>query len=125
MDHSSQGNALRRVMVGTDRSKTAGHAVQWAAAFADRYGAELYVVQIIVPEHPATTEFGVAEKTKSAAAHEDLVRVVRPLAGHCYGRTVDRVDSVHQGVPDCMKSRAHVSRFTTRSLNVYHGPYSS
>ena len=30
---------VRRVMVGTDRSETADQAVQWAASFAERYGA--------------------------------------------------------------------------------------
>jgi len=81
MDKPSQGNAIRRVMVGTDRSKTADHAVQWAAEFAGRYGAELFVVQVIVPRHPATTEFGAAEQTRAAAANDELVNIVRQLAG--------------------------------------------
>jgi nucleotide-binding universal stress UspA family protein len=74
-------STIRRVMVGTDRSKTADHAVHWAAEFADRYGAELFVVQVIVPHHPATTEFGAAEHTRAAAANDELVNVVRQLAG--------------------------------------------
>ncbi|GKS62923.1 hypothetical protein YTPLAS72_02270 [Nitrospira sp.] len=81
MDNSFQGHAIRRVMVGTDRSKTADHAVEWAAEFADRFGAELFVVQVIVPNHPATTEFGAAEQTRAAAANQELVHVVRQLAG--------------------------------------------
>jgi ubiquinone biosynthesis protein len=50
-----------RVRVGTDRSETAEQAVRWAASFADRFDAELYVVQVIVREHPADTErrFGI------------------------------------------------------------------
>lgn len=68
-------------MVGTDRSKTADHAVRWAAEFAGRYGAELFVVQVIVPQHPATTEFGAAEQTRAAATNEELADVVRQLAG--------------------------------------------
>ncbi|WP_090672615.1 universal stress protein [Nitrosomonas nitrosa] len=47
--------AVRRVMVGTDRSETAEQAVQWAASFAERYGAELFVVQVVVPHNPAST----------------------------------------------------------------------
>ena len=43
---------VRRVMVGTDRSETATRAVGWAAAFADRYGAELHIVQIVIPTNP-------------------------------------------------------------------------
>ncbi|HWG96888.1 MAG TPA: bifunctional universal stress/protein kinase family protein, partial [Nitrospira sp.] len=68
-------------MVGTDRSKTADHAVQWAAEFADRYGAELFVVQVIVPQHPTTTEYGAAEQTRAAAANDELAHVVGRLAG--------------------------------------------
>jgi len=71
----------RRVMVGTDRSETAEQAVRWAASFADRFGAELYVVQVIVPEHPADTEHGAAERTQAAATADDLVRHARTIAG--------------------------------------------
>ncbi len=49
MDNSSQDTVIRRVMVGTDRSKTADDAVQWAAAFTDHFEAELFVVQGIMP----------------------------------------------------------------------------
>src|SRR6266550_7125711 len=41
--------AVGRVMVGTDRSQTASKAVGWAAAFAEAYGAELHLVQVVVP----------------------------------------------------------------------------
>jgi predicted unusual protein kinase regulating ubiquinone biosynthesis (AarF/ABC1/UbiB family)/nucleotide-binding universal stress UspA family protein len=78
---ASSNGEVRRVMVGTDRSVTAGRAVEWAAAFAARYDAELHVVQIVVPEHPADTEYGAAERTRAAAAAEDLDRYVDGLAG--------------------------------------------
>ena len=81
MNNLPHNSSIRRVMVGTDRSKTADHAVQWAAEFAGRYGAELFVVQVIVPHHPATTEFGAAEQTRAAAANDELANVVRQLAG--------------------------------------------
>lgn len=81
MNSVPHSSAIRRVMVGTDRSRTADHAVQWAAEFANRYGAELFVVQVIVPHHPATTEFGAAEHTRAAAANDELTTVVRQLAG--------------------------------------------
>ena len=68
-------------MVGTDRSKTAEQAVLWAAQFADRYGADLFVVQVIVPQHPSTTEFGTAEHTRAAAAKHELTDFVRQLVG--------------------------------------------
>lgn len=44
-----RGIPTRRVMVGTDRSETAERAVRWAASFADRVGADLHVVQVILP----------------------------------------------------------------------------
>ena len=72
-------------MVGTDRSQTADQAVRWAAEFANRYGAELFVVQIILPQHPSTTEFGAAEQTRVAAATHELTDLVRQLAG-AHGR---------------------------------------
>ena len=68
-------------MVGTDRSKTADQAVRWAAQFADRYGADLFVVQVILPQHPSTTEFGTAEHTQVAAAKHELADIVQQLVG--------------------------------------------
>ncbi|MCP9475692.1 MAG: AarF/UbiB family protein, partial [Nitrospira sp.] len=79
-------------MVGTDRSKTADHAVQWAAEFANRYGAELFVVQVIVPQQPTATEFGAAEQTRAEAAGDELTRIVTQLAGE-RGHALVAVDS--------------------------------
>lgn len=81
MDNQSCSNTIRRVMVGTDRSETADQAVHWAARFADRYDAELFVVQVEVPHNPATTEFGAAERTRAAAANTELGAFARQVAG--------------------------------------------
>jgi ubiquinone biosynthesis protein len=72
---------VRRVMVGTDRSKTADQAVVWAASFAERYGAELIVVQVVISQSPASTEHGAAERTRAAAAGEELAIYARQVAG--------------------------------------------
>ena len=72
---------VQRVMVGTDRSETATRAVEWAASFAERFGAELHVVQVIVPEHPADTEHGAAEATRAHSAADDLQNYTTQLAG--------------------------------------------
>jgi predicted unusual protein kinase regulating ubiquinone biosynthesis (AarF/ABC1/UbiB family)/nucleotide-binding universal stress UspA family protein len=72
---------VTRVMVGTDRSQTAERAVLWAAAFAERFDAELHVVQVVFPTNRATTEFGAAEATQAAAAADDLQHHVTALAG--------------------------------------------
>jgi ubiquinone biosynthesis protein len=80
---------VKRVMVGTDRSQTADRAVRWAAGFADRFEADLYVVQVILPEHPADTEHGAAELTRAGAAADDLHHYAFELAGERgHGRVV-------------------------------------
>ena len=81
MENHLESHAIRRVMVGTDRSETADQAVRWAAEFAGRYDAELFVVQVEVPHNPATTEFGAAERTRAAAANNALAGFVRQVAG--------------------------------------------
>jgi ubiquinone biosynthesis protein len=72
---------VRRVMVGTDRSETADQAVRWAASFAERYGAELIIVQVVVSRSPAATEYGAAERTRAVAAGEELAIYAKQLAG--------------------------------------------
>jgi ubiquinone biosynthesis protein len=83
MDQGSElGNgAVGRVMVGTDRSQTASRAVGWAASFAALYEAELHLVQVVIPSSPSDTEFGSAERTRAAAAAEDLQREAERIAG--------------------------------------------
>jgi ubiquinone biosynthesis protein len=61
---------VTRVLVATDRSETAEVAVRFAAEMANRFGADLVLVQVVVP--PATT---------SVSMTEDLVRHARELAG--------------------------------------------
>jgi predicted unusual protein kinase regulating ubiquinone biosynthesis (AarF/ABC1/UbiB family)/nucleotide-binding universal stress UspA family protein len=68
-------------MVATDRSDTAERAVRWAAAFADRYGADLHLVQVVVPQNPAGTEYGAAEGTRARAASDELANHATQLAG--------------------------------------------
>ncbi len=75
------GGPIRRVMVGTDRSETAERAVAWAAAFADRYEADLHIVQVIVPGNPTDTEFGAAEATRARGAADSLQTYATQIAG--------------------------------------------
>ncbi|HXW71778.1 MAG TPA: AarF/UbiB family protein [Methylocella sp.] len=83
--------SVRRVMVGTDRSKTADQAVSWAASFAERYGAELIVVQVVTSQSPASTEHGAAEHTRAVAASEELAIYAGQLAGE-RGRSLLIID---------------------------------
>src|ERR687897_2128706 len=78
---SSGAPGVARVMVGTDRSETAERAVRWAAAFADAYSAELHVVQVVIPLHPADTEHGTAEVTRARAAADELQTYATRIAG--------------------------------------------
>jgi len=43
---------IERVVVASDRSETASHAVSWAAELARRFEASLTVVQVFVPGPP-------------------------------------------------------------------------
>jgi predicted unusual protein kinase regulating ubiquinone biosynthesis (AarF/ABC1/UbiB family)/nucleotide-binding universal stress UspA family protein len=70
-----------RVMVATDRSETADRAVRWAAAFANRYEAELLLLQVILPSNPGATEGGQAEATRATFAAEELKQFAQELAG--------------------------------------------
>jgi ubiquinone biosynthesis protein len=82
---------VRRVMVGTDRSETADQAVRWAASLAETYGAELVIVQIVVSDNPAATEYGAAEHTRTIAAREELSIYAKQLAGE-RGRALVIID---------------------------------
>src|SRR4051794_10880734 len=56
-DGRPTGPDVRRVLVATDLSATATHAVRWAAELAARYHAELVLVQVVVdPGNGATVE---------------------------------------------------------------------
>ena len=72
---------VRTVAVATDRSATAERAVRWAAEMAERYGAELYVIQVVVPQSEPTTQYGQAEATRASAMGEALASYARELAG--------------------------------------------
>jgi ubiquinone biosynthesis protein len=72
---------VRRVMVGTDRSETADRAVNWAAGFAERFDAELWVIQVVLAQNPADTEYGAAESTRAGAAADELQKFAYELAG--------------------------------------------
>ncbi len=82
---------VRRIMVGTDRSETADQAVQWAASFAERYGAELIVVQVVISHSPAVTEYGASERTRADAAGDELAMYAKQLGGE-RGRALVIVD---------------------------------
>jgi ubiquinone biosynthesis protein len=68
--HEGDRRTVGRVLVATDRSETAEHAVRWAAEMAERYEAELFLLQVVVPPTQPTLMMT-----------EDLVRHAHDLAG--------------------------------------------
>src|SRR5438093_13635513 len=72
---------MKRILVATDRSDSADRAVGWAAQMANRYEAELLVLQVLVPQSAPGTEAGHAEATRAGLAAEDLRKFAESLAG--------------------------------------------
>ncbi len=72
---------MNRILVATDRSKTADRAVRFAAALADRYGSELLILQVLLPQSEPATEAGGAEATRVGFASEELQKFAREVAG--------------------------------------------
>jgi nucleotide-binding universal stress UspA family protein len=62
--------SVRRILVATDRSETAEHAVRFAADMAVRFEAELVLCQVVIPPAEAP-----------AHAKEDLLDYGRGFAG--------------------------------------------
>ena len=72
---------INRILVATDRSDSATRAVDWAAAMAHRYEAELLLLQVIVPENEPGAEAGAAETTRAGYAAQNLAEFARKIAG--------------------------------------------
>lgn len=66
---------VRRILVATDRSDTATRAVEWAADMAERYSAELLLLQVVLPEH------AVAGAEDGAGLEEELAAFGQRIAG--------------------------------------------
>ncbi|HEY1330608.1 MAG TPA: AarF/UbiB family protein [Actinomycetota bacterium] len=72
---------IERVMVATDRSQTANRAEAWAATMAGLYDAELFVVQVLLPQNDTGTQAGAAEATRTTYAAGELARHAEELGG--------------------------------------------
>ncbi len=53
---ADEGPRVRRILVGTDLSPTAGRAVAWAVDMAARYEAELLLVRVVAADTPAARD---------------------------------------------------------------------
>ena len=72
---------IRHIAVGTERSEMPCPAMDLAAELANRYGAELHLIRVLLPGHPSGTEAGQAEATRASQAAEELRQVAAGLAG--------------------------------------------
>jgi nucleotide-binding universal stress UspA family protein len=75
---------IRRILVPTDFSKHSHNALNYAVAFADKFGAELYLLHVVqdlalfIPEAVSVAPpVAPAVEQMTAAVHEALQRVVR------------------------------------------------
>lgn len=72
---------MKRIAVATDGTTTASRAVAFAAEMAERYGAELLLVQVIVPPDLPGTQVGAADVTRAREAERALAARADSLAG--------------------------------------------
>ena len=70
--------AVRRVLVATDRSETAERAVRFATDMAERYGAELFVLRVLLSDDGTRAEAirELAEYAESLAGERGRSSVV-------------------------------------------------
>jgi len=75
---------LHRILVPTDFSKHSHNALNYAVAFADKFGAELYLLHVVqdlalfIPEAVSVAPpVAPAVEQMTAAVHEALQRIVR------------------------------------------------
>ncbi len=68
------GKRVTRVLVGTDLSPTSERAVEWAAEMAERYEAELLVLQVVA-EKPPVAEDELARFAERVAGPQARTRV--------------------------------------------------
>jgi ubiquinone biosynthesis protein len=68
-------SSVKRILAATDRSETADRAVAWAAEMAERYGAELVLLQVVAPPGP------LADAVPSDEAVTELSALATRLAG--------------------------------------------
>jgi nucleotide-binding universal stress UspA family protein len=75
---SDDGLAVRRVLVATDRSETAERAVRFATEMAERYGAELFVLRVLLSDDGTRAEAirELAEYAESLAGERGRSSVV-------------------------------------------------
>ncbi|HYZ10790.1 MAG TPA: AarF/UbiB family protein, partial [Actinomycetota bacterium] len=89
---------VQKVLVATDGSESAGHAVRWAADMAERFSAELILLQVVAPavdgapDHEHTVDALRATAEEVAGARGRARVVVDPDPARAIVRACDDLD---------------------------------
>lgn len=70
-----------RVMAASDNPSAVDRVSRWAASLAERFEAELVLLQVLVPREPGTTVLGRNHAAETRLASEELRRLAYQLAG--------------------------------------------
>jgi ubiquinone biosynthesis protein len=68
---------VQKILVATDQSESASQAVEWAASMAERFQAELILLQVVLP----AAEQGAPAETDHEATAQTLTRLAEDVAG--------------------------------------------
>ena len=82
---------VRRILVATDRSESADRAVRWAADMAERYEAELLVLQVVA-ERAATVLPELTQFAESLGARALVETAEDPSDAICHAAAQEKVD---------------------------------
>ena len=85
------GGAVRRILVATDRSESADRAVRWAADMAERYEAELLVLQVVA-ERAAAVLPELERFAESLGARALVETADDPSDGICRAAAQEKAD---------------------------------
>ena len=82
---------VRRILVATDRSESADRAVRWAADMAERYEAELLVLQVVA-EGASTRLPELTAFAETLGARARVETAEDPSDGICRAAAQEKVD---------------------------------
>jgi ubiquinone biosynthesis protein len=88
---SSRPAGVRRIVVATDRSESADRAVAWAVDMAERYEAELVLVQV-VETSTAAVETELARFAEASGARGRVVADSDPSGAIVRAATEEKAD---------------------------------
>jgi nucleotide-binding universal stress UspA family protein len=79
--HVGTPRLVDRVIAATKTPSAADRVTCWATSLAERFEAELVLLQVLVPSDPGTTALGRNQAAQTHLAAEELRRLAHYLAG--------------------------------------------